>query len=186
MLAPIRPAMVKVSGLPPAVIQIGGVGWTGGGKILTLISRPSPLVAGTDSPRHSAPDRLDAAAGITAWRLAKFSGARAKSLACQPEANDSPTRPFDRLSTTDHSSAHADRVVERQHARCRHGCCMRSVTIADRRAGDRRVGVEAAERVEVALGRPDGGEAVLVGEPRAVEQQLVPVAPLGSAASAAK
>ena len=29
----------------------------------------------------------------------------AKSLACQPEANESPTRPPERLSTTDHSSA---------------------------------------------------------------------------------
>src|SRR6185369_13869577 len=92
-------------GLPPAVIQIGGDGWTGGGKILTLISRPSPLVAGTDSPRQSA-RIVSMPSAITARRFTKFSGARAKSLACQPEANESPIRPFDRLSTTDQSSAH--------------------------------------------------------------------------------
>ena len=54
MLAPIRPAISNVSGLPPAVIQIFGSRCTGGGNIVTSMSRPSPLRAGTDSPRHSA------------------------------------------------------------------------------------------------------------------------------------
>ncbi len=42
---------------------------------------------------------------ITARRSAKSSGLNTKSLACQPEANDSPTRPPERLSTTAQSSA---------------------------------------------------------------------------------
>ncbi len=34
----------------------------------------------------------------------------------------------------------------------------------DRGADDRRIGVEAAERMEVALGRPDRGEVLAIGE----------------------
>src|SRR2546425_9165498 len=48
--------------------------------------------------------------------------------------------------------------------------------LRDRRNGcraDRRVGVQTAEAVEVALRRPHGGEAVTIREPRPVQQQAV-------------
>ena len=38
-------------------------------------------------------------------RLANLSGYSAKSLGCQPAAKDMPTRPLERLSTSDQSSA---------------------------------------------------------------------------------
>jgi len=104
MDAPMRPAIANVSGLPPAVIQIGGSGCTGGGNIETDTSRPSPLVAVTDSPRHRL-RMVSMPLAISARRSAKLSGASTKSLACQPEANERPTRPLERLSTTDQSSA---------------------------------------------------------------------------------
>ena len=95
---------------------------------------------------------------------AKFSGARTKSFGV-PAGGERDARPGrrERLSTTDHSSA------------TRIGWCSGSTTLparmphalgdgGDRRAGHRRVGVEAAEGVEVALRRPDRREAVAVGE----------------------
>lgn len=42
---------------------------------------------------------------ISSRRFSYFSGAKTKSLACQPDATEMPTRPPDRLSTRDHSSA---------------------------------------------------------------------------------
>src|SRR5207253_5802434 len=53
-------------------------------------------------------------------RCAYFSGDNAKSLAFQPEANDMSTRPPDRLSTIDHSSA------------IRNGSCKGSTTLPAR------------------------------------------------------
>ena len=53
---------------------------------------------------------------------------------------------------------------------------MRSVTIATAALVSAAFGIEAAELVEVALGRPDGREAVRVGELGAFEQQPVAVA----------
>ena len=103
----------------------------------------------------------------------------AKSLACQPDANDRPTRPSDRLSTTAHSSA------------TRIGLCSGSTTLPARiwtcsvttataalvTAG---FGIQAAELVEVTLGRPHRREAVRVGELRALDQQAVAVALLSA------
>ena len=104
ILAPIRPAAANVPGVPLAVTQMGGSRWIGGGYILTWISRPSPLVACTASPRQSA-RTVSIPRAITSRRSWKLPGASAKSFACHPDANESPTRPPDRLSTTDHSSA---------------------------------------------------------------------------------
>ncbi len=108
-----------------------------------------------------------------------------KSLGCQPEANETPTRPCEMLSTTAHSSA------------TRIGWCSGSTQLPARIC--RRVviaaiaalvtagfGIEPAEGVEVALGRPDGGEAVRVGELRAFEQQLVAGPSASRASSLAK
>ena len=44
-------------------------------------------------------------ASISFLRLAKAAGAMTKSLGCQPDANDTPTRPCEMLSTKAHSSA---------------------------------------------------------------------------------
>ena len=66
----------------------------------------------------------------------------------------------------------AGRVVEGADAR---PCADRDV-LRDRRhrrPGDRGVRIGAAEGVEVPLGRPDGDEAVAVGEFRALQQQFV-------------
>ena len=104
MFVPSRPAIANVSGLPPAVIQTGGVACTGGGKIFTLISRPSPFIAVTGWPLHSVLI-VSMPSAMIARRFSKLAGASTKSLACQPDANERPTRPPDRLSTTDQSSA---------------------------------------------------------------------------------
>ena len=80
------------------------------------LDRPTVAAARPAPPRRAtAPARSRCPRPSARGDRSKFSGASAKSLACQPEANDSPTRPLDRLSTTDQSSAHADRVVQRQH-----------------------------------------------------------------------
>ena len=63
-------------------------------------------------------------------------------------------------------------MVQRQH----HAAGADLHPLGDRRdgrAGDRGVGVQAAERMEVALGRPHRGKAVLVAVLRAFEQQPV-------------
>ena len=103
-LAPSVPALRNVSALPAEAIHIGGSGWIGRGSVAICTSTPSPLIAGTVSPRHSR-RTVSMWRTITARRSAKSSGLKTKSLACQPEANDSPTRPPERLSTTAHSSA---------------------------------------------------------------------------------
>ena len=121
---------------------------------------------GDASPRHRR-RTTSMLASISFLRLAKAAGAMTKSLGCQPDANDTPTRPCEMLSTKAHSSA------------TRIGWCSGSTQLParilqarghgrDGRAGHRRIGVEAAEGVEMALGRPDGREAVLVGELRAL------------------
>jgi hypothetical protein len=56
------------------------------------------------SPRHSA-WTVSTALSTAALRSANRSGASTKSPWCQPGANEIPTRPPDRLSTTAHSSA---------------------------------------------------------------------------------
>ena len=46
MLAPILPAVVNVSGEPPAVIQIRGSRWIGGGYILMGTGGSSLIIRG--------------------------------------------------------------------------------------------------------------------------------------------
>ena len=70
---------------------------------------------------------------------------------------------------------HPQRVVQRQH----HAARADLYPLGDR--GDRRgrhgrIRVEPAELVEVALRGPHRGEAVPVGEPRAFQEQAVPLA----------
>ena len=55
-------------------------------------------------------------------RSSKFSGMSAKSFACQPDANERPTRPPERLSTTDHSSATRIGIVQREDDAARADC----------------------------------------------------------------
>ena len=81
-----------------------------------------------------------------------------------------PTRPPERLSTTAHSSAIRIGVVQRKHDAAR-AEADRLVIDGQGGAGDGRIGVQPAERVEVPLGRPHRREAVLVGEPGAFEQE---------------
>src|SRR5579875_1974608 len=61
---------------------------------------------------------------------------------------------------------------------CHHTASPDLHVLGDRSHGgarDRRVGVQATERVEVTLGRPYRGEAVLVGKARPIQQKLIPV-----------
>ena len=182
-LAPIRPAMANVSGLPLAVIQMGGSCCTGRGKMRTSMSLPSPLFAGTASPRHSlrivsnparhhlpavrkVPGEEREVVGVPAGRE------RQADAAAGEVVDDGPLL------------GAADRVVKREDdapgaeldALGRRG---------DGGAGDRRVRVEPSERVEVALRRPYGHEAVLVGELRPFEEEAI-LSPAASPASAAK
>src|SRR5262249_53582918 len=55
------------------------------------------------SPRHSFLT-ISMPLNTSSCRFAYLSGDKAKSAGFHPEANDRSTRPFERLSTTDHSS----------------------------------------------------------------------------------
>src|SRR5207244_363062 len=66
----------------------------------------------------------------------------------------------------------ADRVMEREDDAPRADADARRRG-GERRAGDGRVRVEAAEGVEVPLRRPDRAEAVRVGEASALEEEAV-------------
>jgi hypothetical protein len=76
----------------------------GRGRIPTSTSRPVRSGEGKAFTPPEALDHVDVAEhdGLP---LPVVLGARRKSSGCHPEATETPTRPPDRLSTTDHSSA---------------------------------------------------------------------------------
>ena len=81
-----------------------------------------------------------------------------KSLGCQPDANETPTRPLRDVVDERPFLGDADRVVQRQHAAAR--ADPQSIGDGgDRGAGHRRIGIQPAECMEVALGRPDGARS---------------------------
>ncbi len=86
------------------VIQIGNSGCLGIGNSLTSISLAEPSRTRRGSPRQSA-WICSIRWNISSRWLPNASGANTKSFGCQPEAQAMPTRPCERLSTIDHSSA---------------------------------------------------------------------------------
>ena len=136
--APRRPASRKVSTLPADAIQIGGRVWIGRGSTVTSIVSPAPFVTDTLSPRQRR-STVSIDSAMTSRRRAKFSGMKAKSLACQPDAKDSPTRPPDNWSITAQSSA------------TRSGLCNGSTMLPARRC-TRDVMVESAAVVTAGFG----------------------------------
>ena len=114
------PARAYVSGLPSVVTQIGMSGRVGSGNSRSRTSVPATPAAEISSPRHSR-RTVSMPSKVTSERRSKAPGARTKSSACQPDANDTPARPCDRLSTSAHSSA--TRIGWwRGERRCRRGC----------------------------------------------------------------
>src|SRR5579864_785463 len=86
------------------VNHIGNSACLGMGKSDTFRELPLPPRTGIFWPDHSL--RMISIPSVHSSRLfSNESGAKTKSLGCQPEAIDSPTLPSDKLSTTDHSSA---------------------------------------------------------------------------------
>ena len=137
-LAPRRPASTNVSTLPAEAIQIGGRDWMGRGSTLTSIILPAPFGTEIDSPRHSL-STVSIDSFITSRRRSKLPGINAKSFACQPEANERPTRPPDNWSSTAQSSA------------TRRGLC-RGNTMLPARSCTREVMVESAAVVTAGFG----------------------------------
>ncbi|CAM4176972.1 hypothetical protein COSO111634_34450 [Corallococcus soli] len=135
---PSSPAIRKVSGLKAAVIHTGSSACTGRGRMATSTSTPAPLVRRTVPPFHSA--RTSSTPRRTAsGRWWKFWGAKTKSFAFQPVAKDTPARPLERLSMTDHSSA------------TRSGSCSGNTTLPAR-MDTRSVTMASAALVAVGLG----------------------------------
>jgi hypothetical protein len=99
-----RPASMKVCGLPAEVTQYGNSFCTGRGSVRSSTGLPSGPSKATVSPRHNL-RTTSMLRNITFLLSAKLPGISAKSFGCQPEANEMPTRPLEMLSTTDHSSA---------------------------------------------------------------------------------
>ena len=91
--------------MPALVIQTGSSGCTGAGKIAHRPLLADPVGNSTCSPRHSRRTVSIVSTITLAARRRSSPAASTKSVACQPDANETPTRPLDRLSTTDHSSA---------------------------------------------------------------------------------
>ena len=106
-------------------------------------------------------------------------------MGCQPAAKEMPDPALREVVHQRPLFGDADRVVQRQDDAA--GADLHPLGDGgDRGAGDGRVGVQPAEGVEVALRRPDGGEAVPVGELRALQQEAVLVAATPSPSSLAK
>ena len=130
-----------------------------------------PLTKGSASPRHRR-RTISICSNIRSLRFSKASGCSTKSFGCQPGANEIADaavrevvddRPF--LGDAQHGVQRADDAAGAN-----------ADLLGDRGDGgarDRRIREQAAEGVEVTLRRPDRDEAVLVGEPRALEQQAV-------------
>ncbi|CAM5414597.1 hypothetical protein SALBM135S_04076 [Streptomyces alboniger] len=98
-----RAASSYDAGLPTTAVYIGGASWTGRGKSRRSAS-PAPVVRRSGSPRHNCRTCSTCSYISSLWEP-KRSGKKTKSLACQPLAQPMPTRPPERLSTIDHSSA---------------------------------------------------------------------------------
>ena len=170
--APSRPAVRKVSGEPALVIQTGSSGWTGGGKIRTACWSP-PRRRRTRPPRPAtAAGPCRSSSTITLLRSGVVLRPQ-HEVDGVPAGGERHARPGRRRGcrrpTTPRRSAT--------------GWCSGATTLpariadprghgGERGAGDRRVRVQAAERVEVPLRRPHRREAVGVGEPCAVQQQV--------------
>ncbi len=90
--------------MPTTAVNIGGRSCTGRGNSRIAVSLPSPTVRLRASPRHSARMSASCSNIVSLWRPNR-SGKKTKSLAFQPLAQPMPTRPPERLSTIDHSSA---------------------------------------------------------------------------------
>src|SRR5581483_4232422 len=101
--APIWPAFTLDCG-ETIVSQNGSSRCFGIGTSLTLVFSPLPDLNDNDSPRHNL-RTTSIPSSIMRRRSSYESGAKTKSLGCQPEAKDIPTRPWDKLSTIAHSSA---------------------------------------------------------------------------------
>ena len=121
MLAPMRPAIVNVSGLPPAVIQIGGAGCTGGGNMRTEIVAS---VAARGRHGLAAPQgahRLDA----RGHQLAAIGEVlrREREVVGVPAGRErQPDAPVREVVDDRPVLGTADRVVQRAARRCRRGC----------------------------------------------------------------
>ena len=113
-----RRPRAKVSGLPAVVTQTGSSGCTGRGSVRTCdglavaVRRTS-----TASPRQSRRTVLDAARTSRCLRVGEVLGAQHEVVRLPAGRRTTmPTRPFERLSTTAHSSAMRAGMVQRQHA----------------------------------------------------------------------
>ncbi len=169
--APAFAAATKLSGLPAIVTQTGSSFWTGRGRIRVSTVSPAPLTKGSDSPRHKRRHGVDL---LEHQILALLEG-----VWLQDEVVRLPSR-----RERDRDAAVREVIDDRPFLRDAQHRVQRADDAAgadadlfrdrgDGGARDRRIREQAAEGVEVTFRRPHGDEVVLVGEPRAIEQQAV-------------